>query len=273
MPQPKTDDLKGKLLQFWTDSSDYYRQARAMNLEMTAERRKMLDLIAPGAKVLDIGCGSGENGFHISQFADYTGLEYSEAALEMAREYAGPTARFLQGDAEQLPFEDRSFDVVLSTHVIEHLANPALVIAEMIRVCKPGGLILILGPAWEMPYVYPPSCQKKAKSMGWRLQWTWQRFLKLCRNEPTFDMIDDPDVLEGVYEVDNDTTYAVSVRRLVNYLQRSGLEMAYVQRYQDIGPSWGHHGPQYWFWRMVTTLPVFRYANACLFIAARKPAS
>ena len=271
-PLESDGELKNKLLTFWDESSSYYQMARGNNLTLSAERKIMLKYIRPGDKVLDVGCGSGENSVHISGIADYTGLEYSSAALEMAQEYASETTRFLQGDAENLPFEDNNFDVVLSTHVIEHLTHPEKVIAEEVRVCKPGGRIMIIGPSWELPWLYPPSCITRAKSFGWRFNWTLDRAKKLLLNDPSFDMIENPDVLEGEYIEDNDTTYAVSVKRLVSYLKGQGYPVEFALTYRDIAPYWGHHGPQFWFWSLVTMLAPFKYANGCLLIVVRKPA-
>lgn len=271
MPQETDQQLKDKLFDFWTDANEYYELAREMNLSITPERERMLSFIKDGAKVLDIGCGAGENGYHLRDTADYTGIEYSETALGMARQFESDTCRYMQGDAENLPFENETFDVVMSTHVIEHLTDPKRCLDEQLRVLKPGGRMIIIGPAWEMPQRFPPSCKKRAQSFSWRLQWGWMRFWKLAFNEPTFDMIEDPDILDGVYEEDNDTTYSVSVRRLAKYLKsKLNMQLEFIQTYHDVKDEWGHKWPHRIFWSLVTLIPMFRYANACLFIVAKK---
>ncbi len=265
-------ELKEQLFGFWQDAEEYYALAREYNLHMTPERERMLSFIPENSQVLDVGCGAGENGLHISKKANYTGLEYSETALKMAKDFESDTCHFLQGDAEHLPFEDNHFDVSLSTHVIEHLTNPKRVIDEQLRVIKPGGLLMIMGPAWEVPWEHPPSCDIRAKNPLWRIQWTIKRAIKLLSNDTDFDMILDPDILDGKYEEDNDTVYAVSVRRLVNYLTSvKGLKVEFVQDYNTVKDEWGHHGPQAWLWQMMIKLPIFNYANACMFIVVRKP--
>ena len=267
----ETNDLKQQLFGFWDQAAEYYQLARQYNMEATPERQRMRGFIPKGSAVLDVGSGAGENGFHIRDVANYTGLEYSSTAIEMAREFESPTCRYLQGDAENMPFEDASFDVVLSTHVIEHLTNPQRVIDEMLRVLKPGGRLMIIGPAWEWPLQSPPSCKQRSKSLWWRIRWSTGRFWRLLVNDPGFDMIENPDILEGAYEEDNDTTYAVSVRLLLRYLENLGLEPEYVQRFADVADEWGHRGPFRWFMQTLTLFPPFRYVHACLFIVVKKP--
>lgn len=74
--------------------------------------------------------------------ADVTGVDIAEGALEAARE-AVPQARFLQGPADVLPFEEHTFDRVVCTDVLVHVPDPRPVVAEMARVLKPGGLLFV----------------------------------------------------------------------------------------------------------------------------------
>jgi ubiquinone/menaquinone biosynthesis C-methylase UbiE len=96
-----------------------------------------------GMKVLDIACGTGNLAIPAAQAgADLTGVDIAPNLLEQARARAateGVTARFVEGDAEQLPFADASFDVVMSMFGAMFAPRPELVAAEMIRVCRPGG--------------------------------------------------------------------------------------------------------------------------------------
>jgi ubiquinone/menaquinone biosynthesis C-methylase UbiE len=89
--------------------------------------------------ILDVGCGTGL----ITQVlhGDITGLDISTWKLERAKRYI-PNAKFVEGDAENLPFKDNSFDCIISTDIIEHLERPDLAIKEIKRVLKQGGLYL-----------------------------------------------------------------------------------------------------------------------------------
>ena len=101
----------------------------------------------PGERVLDVGCGTG---IFTAQFARQgarvTGLDVSSQMLAVARKRAsqeGLSIELRQGQAEKLPFPDASFDVALSVTVLEFVEAPAAVVAEMARVVRPGGRLVV----------------------------------------------------------------------------------------------------------------------------------
>ena len=87
------------------------------------ERRELENVIAelPPLRTLDIACGTGFLTRHLR--GDVVGLDASERMLEVAREQA-PNARFVRGDALELPFEDGSFDRVFASYFYCHLEEP-----------------------------------------------------------------------------------------------------------------------------------------------------
>src|SRR5215211_875800 len=91
--------------------------------------------------LLDVGCGSGWSSFAFVQ-AGYkaTGVDLNMAIIEPP-----PTKglTFLQASVTDLQFTDRSFDIVAAYQCIEHVPDPEAALKEMIRVCKPGGIICI----------------------------------------------------------------------------------------------------------------------------------
>jgi SAM-dependent methyltransferase len=95
--------------------------------------------------VLEVGSGlgilAGEAARRIPA-GRVTGVEYSEQQLAAARG-AAPNLRLMQGDAHSLPFENDKFDVVYCRYLLEHLADPPKALAEMRRVLKPGGRLLV----------------------------------------------------------------------------------------------------------------------------------
>jgi len=101
--------------------------------------------IAPGAKVLDIACGTGNTAIPAAKIgAAVTGVDIASNLLEQARKRADDhkvKARFEEGDAEDLPYPDHSFDVILTMFGAMFAPRPEKVASEMIRVCKPGGTI------------------------------------------------------------------------------------------------------------------------------------
>jgi len=101
-----------------------------------------------GKKVLEIGAGMGTD---LAQFAKQgalvTDYDLSAHHLALAQEnfkLRGLTGKFFHGDAETLPFEDNSFDLVYSNGVIHHTPNTSQVIKEIFRVLKPQGKIIIM---------------------------------------------------------------------------------------------------------------------------------
>lgn len=112
--------------------------------------------IEPGKKVLDVGCGEGVLSLLLAKQkeATVTGTDISFPNIVSARQLAREwdiSAKFVQADAENLPFPDNSFDVVISSHVLEHLPNLRQWLRELRRVTRSSALI-------AMPTCLNPSC-------------------------------------------------------------------------------------------------------------------
>jgi SAM-dependent methyltransferase len=101
--------------------------------------------IKPGAQLLDIACGTGNSAIPAAKAgAKVTGVDIATNLLEQARTRATAAQldiEFKEGDAEELPCADRSFDVVVTMFGAMFAPRPDRVAAELLRVCKPGGLI------------------------------------------------------------------------------------------------------------------------------------
>lgn len=98
--------------------------------------------VGPGARVLDIGCGAGYLTNQLAQQGfDVTGLDASQESLNVAaRHDATGRVSYEHGDALALPYPDASFDAVCSLDFLEHVEEPARVVAEAARVLRPGGV-------------------------------------------------------------------------------------------------------------------------------------
>jgi SAM-dependent methyltransferase len=126
--------------------------------------------IEPGTTVLDVACGAGNATIPAARTgARVTGLDLTPKLLEHGRQKAeeeGLEIEWVEGDAEDLPFPDQSFDRVLSTFGHMFAPRHRLTADEMVRVCRPGGTIAtatwtpegIFGPmsAAAAPYMPPP---------------------------------------------------------------------------------------------------------------------
>ena len=108
----------------------------------------MLDrVIEPDGQkqVLDIGCGAGNMFHHLARYGTVVGVDNNPKPLLVARE-RGYDVR--EGAAEDLPFEDESFDLVSLLDTVEHCDDDMAVLRECFRVCAPGGHLVVTVPAF-----------------------------------------------------------------------------------------------------------------------------
>ena len=108
--------------------------------------RIIYDLKKRQPRILDVGCGTGANLEMLSQFGEAEGVDVSTEALAFCRTRGIESVR--QGEAEQLPYEDNSFDLVTGLDVVEHLDDDLAGLKEMRRVLRPGGRALLFVPAF-----------------------------------------------------------------------------------------------------------------------------
>jgi ubiquinone/menaquinone biosynthesis C-methylase UbiE len=103
--------------------------------------------IKPGMRVLDVACGTGNLAIPAAKArATVTGVDIASNLVEQARERAkseGVKIQFDEGDAEELPYSNASFDVVVSMFGAMFAPRPDRVAAELVRVCRPGGQIAL----------------------------------------------------------------------------------------------------------------------------------
>jgi len=135
-------ELKQRLRATWM-AGDFGEIAR-LNERGAEEFVSRLSL-KPGMKVLDVACGTGNQSIPAARTgATVTGLDLAPNSLEQARkraETAGLKIEFIEGDAEKLPQGTGEFDVVLSMFGAMFAPRPDVVASELLRVCRPGGLI------------------------------------------------------------------------------------------------------------------------------------
>lgn len=141
-PQTDFDQLKQRMRSTWM-AGDFGQIARysAKGAEEFVDRL----LIAPGMRVLDVACGTGNLAIPAARKnAQVSGVDIAPNLIEQARQRAaeeGLPVTFEEGDAEQLPYPDAHFDLVMSMFGAMFAPRPHLVASELWRVCRPGGTI------------------------------------------------------------------------------------------------------------------------------------
>jgi ubiquinone/menaquinone biosynthesis C-methylase UbiE len=140
--QPNLDVVKTKQQAAWT-SGDYAHIG--VTLQIVGEALTEAVDVRSGERVLDVAAGNGNASLAAARrFAKVTSTDYVEHLLEKGRERAAAdrlAIDFQVADAENLPFDDASFDVVLSTYGVMFTPNQERAASELLRVVRPGGRI------------------------------------------------------------------------------------------------------------------------------------
>jgi len=130
------------------DIDRYYERSHRIVRWLERRRLALLRAVAqPRAddQVLEVGCGGGHV---LERFADSarTGIDLSPSMIVRSLRRLGPSVNLLRGSAEDLPFADGSFEIVLCTEVLEHTREPRRVIEELMRVAAPGARVVVSIP-------------------------------------------------------------------------------------------------------------------------------
>jgi len=107
----------------------------------------MLDrcVTADGLRVLDVGCGAGNMIHHLARYGPVVGFDNNPKPLAVARDRGHVVSL---GLGEAMPFPDGAFDIVAALDTIEHIEGEDAVLRECARAVKPGGLLVLTGPAF-----------------------------------------------------------------------------------------------------------------------------
>lgn len=151
-------EVKKEIIARWDKSAPGYDSQYAHGIKTGAERRAWLNLVQrelgkPAKKVLDVGTGTGFLAIMAASLGHYCmGIDLSEEMLRVAREKAliyREWIAFDLADAENLPFPDNTFDVVMSRHLLWTLPDPEKALGEWHRITRPGGKIVIINADWS----------------------------------------------------------------------------------------------------------------------------
>src|SRR5689334_22608453 len=137
---------------------------------------------APNTRILDVGCGTGANLKMLARFGSAEGVDISQQAVEFCRERGLDSVKL--GAAEELPYENDSFDVVTALDVIEHLDDDVAGLREMRRVLRHDGRVLLFVPAFMFLWGVQddvsnhrrrytlPSLLKAVEAAGFAVEWS-----------------------------------------------------------------------------------------------------
>jgi SAM-dependent methyltransferase len=133
----------------WSARTDDWVEAMEPHMQGVFEQSLDAAGVTAGTRLLDVGCGAGLTlRLAADRGADVSGLDAAEGMVTHARRRV-PGAPVVQGEIEQLPYADASFDVVTGFNSFQYATRPAAALAEAARVVRPGGRVLALvwGPA------------------------------------------------------------------------------------------------------------------------------
>lgn len=144
-PDPDHNDQVIK--QFSSQAEGYSRLTASLPSARSATLRELIDPRSDDT-ALDVCCGPGALALDLAPYvAHITGLDLTPAMLEQARDRQTQTnlenVAWVIGDANRIPFESARFSLVLCSSAFHHLVEPRCVLDEMVRVCRPGGRIVV----------------------------------------------------------------------------------------------------------------------------------
>lgn len=141
---PQLEAVKARQKATW-ESGDFGQIART--IENVAEEFMSHRPLQPGRQVLDVACGTGNLAVIAARHGCVvSGLDLASNLVDQARKRAddeGLSIAYVEGDAEELPYEAEQFDLVVSMFGVMFAPRPALVVSELQRVTKPGGRLAL----------------------------------------------------------------------------------------------------------------------------------
>jgi 2-polyprenyl-3-methyl-5-hydroxy-6-metoxy-1,4-benzoquinol methylase len=126
-----------------SDESHWWYRGRRRVLRAELDRLPL----DPDARLLDAGCGSGRTLDELARYGRVSGIDLSPEAVHAARRRGHDDVHVAA--VEDLPFADETFDVVTCLDVVEHTPDDRATLAELRRVTRPGGLLLVTVPAYQ----------------------------------------------------------------------------------------------------------------------------
>jgi phosphatidylethanolamine/phosphatidyl-N-methylethanolamine N-methyltransferase len=149
-----------------------------------------------GGRILEVGVGTGLSLPDYKRTNRVVGIDISEPMLEKAREKVRKlNLRHVEaievGDAEQLEFEDGSFDAIVAQYVVTAIPNPERALNEFARVVRPGGEIILttrIGADGGLRAAIEGIMMPITSRLGWRTEFSWDRYERWLAASPTVQL-------------------------------------------------------------------------------------
>ncbi|MFU2209422.1 class I SAM-dependent methyltransferase [Solidesulfovibrio sp. C21] len=147
---PYDDDLDDKDRNFWTATAEGYDAwiANDFKDQYEVNWNILAKHVDPNIRLLDVGCGPGSLSIRLSRRChEVWGVDVTPEMIRVAEEKSAcepANVYFQEADACALPFENHSFDTVMSVNALQTMDQPEMAISEMHRVLRPGGELLLI---------------------------------------------------------------------------------------------------------------------------------
>ena len=215
---------------------------------------------SPGGRVLDAGCGVGQVvGRLTADGIQAHGVEVSEPNVARALKVC-PNVRFYDG--HKLPFPDQHFDAVGSLNVLEHVNEPEAYLADLVRVAKPGGRVIVSSPNFLR--VVGPGYHPRMRGLArkWRnLQALLERRRRIRQAPGSVRFERMTPIVREPFRPDDDAIVATNSLEIAFFLERLGCTVERAECTDRVVPA-----PLAW---LLNATPL-RWAMFNCFVVARR---
>jgi ubiquinone/menaquinone biosynthesis C-methylase UbiE len=224
---------------YWDLRSGSYGRGVVAHMDEEREiwKRYLAQFLAEGkvSRALDVGAGTGFLSLILDEMgANVTGLDLSRGMLSYAKKSCLKQNKKLElclGDAESLPIQSSSFDLVTSRHLLWTLPDPARAVAEWMRVLRPGGKIIAIDGNW-----FDPAPSKRAsrwvsshlaRVTGNRNPIPFSRFYEPIETQLPFYKASRPDQCQNLFRAAGLKVVSVDLLKDINHFYRKNAGLSY----------------------------------------------
>ena len=191
-------DIKENVKTYWNERSKTFDDDighGADEIESQLWMQYLSGIIGKESKIiLDVGTGTGMIAINLAELGHkVTGIDIGEKMIDVGRKKAAEKKLaiiFMQGDAENLPFQDNMYDCVICRHLLWTLPHPDTAIQHWSRVCRPGGLIIAIDGHQKPQEYFPQVDSNDVKSLNERQKLWYQMYsLEVIEQLPLKDVM------------------------------------------------------------------------------------